>query len=72
MSALSHSDSWLTTAAKTNQDSGLQALRSYAIRQTSSFKVPRYVRFVDEWPMSATKIQKHRLRESLLAELGAA
>ena len=38
----------------------------------ASFKVPRYVRFVDEWPMSATKIQKHRLRESLLAELGAA
>jgi hypothetical protein len=28
------------------------------------------VRFVEEWPMSATKIQKHRLRESLLAELG--
>jgi acyl-CoA synthetase (AMP-forming)/AMP-acid ligase II len=37
----------------------------------ASFKVPRHVRFVDEWPMSATKIQKHRLRESLVAELGA-
>ena len=36
----------------------------------ASFKVPRHVRFVEEWPMSATKIQKHRLRESLLAELG--
>lgn len=34
------------------------------------FKVPRYVRFVSEWPMSATKIQKFRLREQLLAELG--
>lgn len=36
----------------------------------ASFKVPRYVRFVTEWPMSATKIQKFRLRQQLLAELG--
>lgn len=36
----------------------------------ASFKVPRYVRIVQEWPMSATKIQKFRLREQLLAELG--
>jgi fatty-acyl-CoA synthase len=32
--------------------------------------VPRYVRFVEEWPMSATKIQKFRLRDELVAELG--
>jgi acyl-CoA synthetase (AMP-forming)/AMP-acid ligase II len=38
--------------------------------QIASFKVPRYVRFVEEWPMSATKIQKHRLRASLVTELG--
>ena len=37
----------------------------------SSFKVPRYVRFVDEWPMSATKIQKVRLRERIANELAA-
>jgi acyl-CoA synthetase (AMP-forming)/AMP-acid ligase II len=35
----------------------------------ASFKVPRYVRFVAEWPMSATKIQKYRLGEQLEAEL---
>ena len=35
----------------------------------ASYKIPRYVRFVDEWPMSATKIQKAKLREQLLAEL---
>jgi len=33
------------------------------------FKVPRHVRFVTEWPMSATKIQKGPLRERLVAEL---
>jgi fatty-acyl-CoA synthase len=36
----------------------------------ASYKIPRYVRFVEEWPMSATKIQKAKLREQLLAELG--
>jgi fatty-acyl-CoA synthase len=33
------------------------------------FKVPRHVRFVTEWPMSATKIQKFRLAERLAEEL---
>lgn len=33
--------------------------------QIASFKVPRSIRFVTEWPMSATKIQKFRLREML-------
>lgn len=27
----------------------------------ASYKVPRYVRFVDSWPMSATKVQKFEL-----------
>jgi fatty-acyl-CoA synthase len=39
--------------------------------QIASFKVPRYVRFVtaEEWPMSATKIQKFRLQERIAGEL---
>ena len=47
-----------------------QELIDHCTGQIASFKVPRYVRFVDEWPMSATKIQKYHLRESLVAELG--
>jgi acyl-CoA synthetase (AMP-forming)/AMP-acid ligase II len=35
------------------------------------FKMPRLVRFVTQWPMSATKIQKFQLREALLRELAA-
>jgi len=35
----------------------------------ASFKVPRFVRFVDDWPMSATKIQKFKLRERIEKEL---
>ncbi len=46
-----------------------QELIDFCRGQIASFKVPRHVRFVDEWPMSATKIQKFRLRERMLAEL---
>ena len=41
----------------------------YCVGQIASFKVPRHVRFVTDWPMSATKIQKFRLREALEEEL---
>jgi acyl-CoA synthetase (AMP-forming)/AMP-acid ligase II len=37
----------------------------------ASFKVPRHVRFVTEWPMSSTKVQKFRLRETFLTEHGS-
>jgi acyl-CoA synthetase (AMP-forming)/AMP-acid ligase II len=33
------------------------------------FKIPRAVRFVTEWPMSTSKIQKFRLRDKLVEEL---
>jgi acyl-CoA synthetase (AMP-forming)/AMP-acid ligase II len=36
----------------------------------AGFKVPRYVRFVETWPISSTKIQKFRLQDQLKAELG--
>lgn len=35
----------------------------------ATFKVPRYVRFLDEWPMSGTKIKKYVLREWIRSEL---
>ncbi len=36
----------------------------------ASFKIPRYVRFVTEWPMSSTKIQKFVLRENFSEAAG--
>ncbi len=45
-------------------------LISYCRGQIASFKVPRHVRLVQQWPMSATKIQKFRLRQQLCDELG--
>jgi fatty-acyl-CoA synthase len=46
-----------------------QELMDYCRERVASFKVPRVVRFVEEWPMSASKIQKFQLRNRLLAEL---
>ena len=36
--------------------------------QSSNFKIPRYVVFVTEWPMSATKVQKFRLKDLPVGE----
>ena len=49
-----------------------QEVIEFCIDQIATYKVPRYVRFVTEWPMSGTKIKKFELRESLQAELDAA
>jgi acyl-CoA synthetase (AMP-forming)/AMP-acid ligase II len=43
----------------------------YCRGQIASFKVPRHVRIITEWPMSATKIKRYRLREMFLEEQGA-
>ncbi len=40
--------------------------------EIASFKIPRHVRFVDDWPMGATKILKSELRERILAEMAPA
>ena len=45
-------------------------LIAYCKGNIASFKIPRHVRFVKEWPLSATKIQKFRLQEQLCEELG--
>jgi fatty-acyl-CoA synthase len=46
-------------------------LREFCAGQIAHFKVPRYVRFVDEFPMTVTgKVQKFRMRELEIAELG--
>ncbi len=47
-------------------------LLSFCKAEVASFKVPRVVRFVQEWPMSSSKIQKFKLRQELLTELGLA
>ena len=47
-------------------------LREWARARIAHFKVPRYFRFVDEFPMTVTgKVQKFRMREISVEELKA-
>lgn len=47
-------------------------LIAHCAGKLASFKLPRHVRFVREWPMSTSKIQKFRLRDILVQELNEA
>ena len=48
------------------------ALREWARARIAHFKVPRYFRFVDEFPMTVTgKVQKFRMREISVEELSS-
>jgi fatty-acyl-CoA synthase len=44
-------------------------LIDFCVGRIATFKVPRYVRTVSEWPMSGTKVRKVELRERIAAEL---
>jgi fatty-acyl-CoA synthase len=48
-----------------------EALRAYCQGKIAHFKVPRYVKLVDEFPMTVTgKVQKFVMREQSIEELG--
>jgi fatty-acyl-CoA synthase len=49
------------------------ALREYCRGRIAHYKVPRHIRFVTEFPLTATgKPQKFRMREAMIRELGLA
>ena len=46
-------------------------VRAFCRGRIAHFKIPRYVRFADDFPMTVTgKVQKFRMRETSVAELG--
>jgi fatty-acyl-CoA synthase len=48
-----------------------EELKEFCRGRIAHFKVPRYVRFVDEFPMTVTgKVQKFKMRDAAIAELG--
>jgi len=48
-----------------------EEIRDYCRGQIATYKIPRYIRFTTEFPMTVTgKIQKFRLREKMIQELG--
>lgn len=49
-----------------------EAVREFCRGQIAHYKVPRYVKFVDEYPTTVTgKVQKFLLRQAMIEELGA-
>lgn len=52
------------------QEAADEELIAFCKERIAGFKVPRHVRFVAEWPVSSTKIQKFKLQEELRGELG--
>jgi fatty-acyl-CoA synthase len=47
------------------------AVREFCQGKIAHYKIPRYVKFVDAFPMTVTgKVQKFKMRESAIAELG--
>ena len=56
----------LREGVSTNED----AIREFCREQIAHYKVPAYIRFVDEFPMTVTgKIQKFVMRDTMIAEL---
>ncbi len=53
------------------QDLTADQVRDYCQGKIAHYKIPRYVRFTQEFPMTVTgKIQKFKMRETSIAELG--
>src|SRR5580698_188016 len=48
-----------------------EEIRAHCRGQIAHYKIPRYVRFVDEFPMTVTgKVQKFLIRQRMIEELG--
>ena len=48
-----------------------EEIKSFCKGQIAHFKIPRYIRFVDDFPMTVTgKVQKFIMREETMRELG--
>ncbi|MCA9071559.1 MAG: AMP-binding protein, partial [Planctomycetaceae bacterium] len=48
-----------------------EEIKAYCKEHLAHYKVPRYVRFVEEFPQTVTgKVQKYRIREQMIQDLG--
>jgi len=56
---------------RTGASAEAEEIRAFCQGQIAHYKIPRYVRFVDEFPMTVTgKIQKFVIRAKMIEELG--
>ena len=56
---------------RADEDANEDEIRDFCRGKIAHYKIPRYVKFVSEFPMTVTgKIQKFRMREVAIEELG--
>jgi fatty-acyl-CoA synthase len=61
----------LATSADDGPDAVAEAIKNHCRGTIAHYKVPRYIRITDEFPMTVTgKIRKVAMREASIAELG--
>jgi len=62
---------WIKVRAGSNLTA--EGVKEFCAGQIAHYKVPRYIKFVDEFPMTVTgKMQKFVMREQMTTELGVA
>ena len=62
---------WIKLRA--GETSSREEIAAFCKGQIAHYKIPRYVKFVDAFPMTVTgKIQKFEMRKAMIAELGLA
>ena len=53
-----------------NEQASEEEIRDYCKEQIAHFKIPKYIWFVEDFPMTVTgKLQKFRMREITLEKL---
>ena len=65
-------DEWPAPCSPTpdGQDANAKEIRDFCRSKIAHYKVPRYVKFVTEFPMTVTgKVQKYKMREFAIKEL---
>ncbi|HEX4114036.1 MAG TPA: AMP-binding protein, partial [Stellaceae bacterium] len=56
---------------KPGESETAETIQAFCKNQIAHYKIPRYIRFVDAFPMTVTgKVQKFMMRETMIQELG--
>jgi len=58
---------------KQGEQANEEEIREFCREKIAHFKIPRYIKFVSDFPMTVTgKVQKYKMRERMAEELGVA
>jgi fatty-acyl-CoA synthase len=57
--------------AQPGKEVSVEQIQAFCKDKIASFKIPRYIKIVDQFPMTVTgKVQKFRIRQAMIEELG--